>query len=96
MEKKQYLIAILEKIQDEWLPARWLIYIAKEWKLSDEMIDIFVQLIQESLKAITNKELKETLTKSLTVLENVKKLEAKSKQHDQEDLDKLDELLETL
>lgn len=96
MNKRSYLIAILSKLEKEWLPAWWLRIIAEEWKLSDEIIDIFIQIIQVSLDEISTDELKSKLDTSIIMLEKVKKLEEESKQHDQEDLDELDQLLETM
>lgn len=96
MNKKDYLIAVLEKLETEWLPAWWLKIIAQEWKLSNEMIDIFVEVIQMSLKDADNKQLQEKLQQSTDILQQIKNLEQESKQHDQEDLEALDTLLETL
>lgn len=96
MNKRTFLIKILEKIELDWLPAWGLKIIAQEWNLTDELIDVFIKVIQLSLKESENIELNDKLSYSIQALEKVKKLEEESKKIDKNELDSLEKMLDEL
>jgi len=93
MSKKEYVLKVLDKVKWLWPKEQEV----RDYLLHDEeyvnyLYDQFVQAVDSILKDRVNDK-----TLSLTkYLDDVKVKEALSKQADQEDLDKLDQLLATL
>lgn len=96
MNKKDYLLSVLSKLENDRLPAWGFKIIIEEWKISEEIMDILIEVIQLSLKESDSIEMKSKLEGSLDILDKVKSMEAESKEHDKEDIQALEEMLEQL
>jgi acetolactate synthase small subunit len=93
MDKKQYVLKVLDMLKDSMPLARWFMVLIQNTDVDDEILDTLIHAFQESLKDIQDEELKKKLEKWKTFLEMLKQKEIQSQNLDQEDIKHLDELL---
>ena len=93
MDKKQYVLKVLELLKDSMPLARWFMVLIQNTDVDDQILDTLIHAFQESLKDIQDEELKNKLEKWKTFLETLKQKEMESQNLDQEDIKHLDELL---
>ena len=93
MDKKQYVLKVLDLLKDSMPLARWFMVLIQNTDVDEELLDTLIHAFQESLKDIQDEELKNKLEKWKTFLETLKQKEIQSQNLDQEDIKHLDELL---
>ncbi len=93
MDKKQYVLKVLDMLKDSMPLARWFMVLIQNTDVDDQILDTLIHAFQESLKDIQDEELKNKLEKWKTFLETLKQKEIQSQNLDQEDIKHLDELL---
>ena len=80
MTKKTYIRHALEKLQDVWFGAAWLLYFLDSQQLDDSTIDTLCVLLQEAIHPVYQQD--ESTTQEIN--QTIQKLQ-KLKEHMQED-----------
>lgn len=93
MDKKQYVLKVLDLLKDSMPLARWLMVLIKDSNVDEKLIDVLIQSFKDSLKDMKDGELKDKLEKWKDFLEEMQRREADSKKLDEEDIKHLDEML---
>ena len=93
MNKKSYLLKLLNSLKDIRPTAEQFETIILQWAFDDQLIDELLSVIRQVIHQVSDEITKEKLQKGLQVLEHIKQLENKSKAEDEEDLTELDTLL---
>lgn len=93
MDKKAYIIQVLEMLKEDWPMAEGLLVLVEQNTLSDEVLDALIQMIQSAIADTDNELLKEKLLKWKEVFEQIKATEAESKALDQKDIADLEALI---
>jgi len=93
MNKKEYILKILETVKNDWELARWLAIITVNQKEDSKILDLIFNLLKESLKDFKNSEFKEKIKNSMKTL---KEELLKEKQEISEELLNYEKELENL
>ena len=93
MDKKQYVLKVLDIMKDAMPLARGLIILIEDTDVDEKLIDTLISAFNESLKDIKDDEIKHKLEKGKHFLEEMKRIEIESKKRDEEDLQHLDDML---
>jgi len=96
MDKKEYVIKILELIRDSFPLADGLILLIKNHGISDKLLDSLITSFEKSLEEIEDEEKKSKISKSKDFLEELKKQELEDKQKDHEDIQKLEDMINNI
>ena len=95
MNKKEYLIKILQQLEPVWNLAPWLKVLVEQWNLEDSMLDILIEAVKWAIHTTKSELAKEKLEKWLSALEKMKELEQQSIEQDKRDLEELDKILDS-
>ncbi len=96
MEKKEYVLKVLDLLKDSMPLARWFMVVIQNTDVNDEILDTLIHAFQESIKDIKDEELKQKLEKWKNFLEEMKRRESDSKKLDEEDIKHLDDMLSNI
>lgn len=96
MDKKEYLIRILDQLQPVWNLASGLKTLVEIWHLEDDMLNTITQAVEWAIHTTKSELAKRKLQKWLEALQHMKQMEAQARLKDEEDLKKLDKLLEEI
>jgi len=96
MDKKSYVLKVLDLVKDTMPLARWLIVLIQENGVDEHLVDTLIDAFNQSLKETKDEELKNKLAKWKAFLEEMKRMEIESKKRDEEDIKHLDELLSNI
>ncbi|MEI6426172.1 MAG: hypothetical protein WCO66_02345 [Candidatus Absconditabacteria bacterium] len=86
MDKKQYIIQVLDTIKDDWIPAHGLLILAKEGMLSNSILDVLVVMLQASINQATDEITRNKLIEAQTIFSQIKEAEAQSRVLDNQDM----------
>ncbi len=93
MDKKEYLVTLLEKLSGTWTYALWLKLIVEQADVDDSVIDGIYAILSEAIHETTESMKKESMIKSLEILKKLKE----NSQSDQDTLDQeFDNLLNNI
>lgn len=92
MDKKQYILKMLEALESTRPLARWLKILVQSNDVNDTIIDLLINTFQETIKNIQDEKTKEKLQHASSFLEELKNKEAQEKKQDELDIEKLEEL----
>lgn len=95
MDKKQLLIAMLEKLWEQWLPANWLLILIQEHPITPQTIEWLYQVLQQALLQASDQATKAHLQKWIDYMQRLMEAEQKDKQQDATDLEALEALIHT-
>ncbi|HKL43802.1 MAG TPA: hypothetical protein VJ892_00820 [Candidatus Absconditabacterales bacterium] len=96
MDKKIYVIKILELIKDSFPLADGLILLIKNHGISDKLLDSLISSFEKTLGEIEDEEKKSKIIKSRDFLKELKKQEIKDKEKDHEDIQKLEDMIKNI
>ena len=96
MNKKEYLLKILSQLEPIWDLARWLKIFVEQWHLDDNLLETVTQAVEWAIHTAKDELAKKKLEKSLSALQKLKEMEAKSREQDEADLAELDKMLEEI
>lgn len=96
MNKKEYLLKILSQLEPIWDLARWLKILVEQWHLDDNLLETVTQAVEWAIHTAKDELAKKKLEKSLSALQKLKEMEAKSREQDEADLAELDKMLEEI
>lgn len=93
MDKKQYVLRMLDALENIWSVAKWLKKLVEANPLNNALLDVLIKTFQETIKTIDNEEQKVKLQKASDFLEELKKQEDESIKQDQKDIADLESML---
>lgn len=93
MDKKEYILRMLDILQNTWPLARWLRLLVESNNVNDNIIDILINTFQETIKNIQDNIIKDKLKNASSFLQELKQKEIEEKVNDEADIAKLEELL---
>lgn len=96
MDKKKYLLTLLEALQKTRPMAEGLKTLIEANALNDKTLDSLLEIFKRAVNATTDTIKKEKLEKSVAIVEKIKIAEESSKTKDTESLEDLDKLLQEL
>lgn len=96
MSKKEYILKVLEALENKWPIAKWLKILVEGNSFDDVAIDGLIDIFDNMLEQITDKETKDTLLKSKSVLEKIKKIEREQHLQDEKSLEDLDNMIQNI
>ena len=96
MDKKEYLLKILTKLESIWNLAKWLKILVEQWHLDDNLLDTITQAVEWAVHTVKDELAKKKLQKWLDALQRLKQMEEESRAKDEQELAKLDKMLEEI
>ncbi len=89
MKKLEYLRKLLQTLEQVWAPAWAFLKALESPDFTEEMIAVYVELIESSILATKDQIDKGKLETSLSILDKIKNMEAESKAQDEADCEDL-------
>jgi len=96
MNKKEYILKVLDALIEYRPLARGLKILVNGNALDDTTIDSLVDIFGKTIEEINDGEAKQKLKKWKDVLEQLKKIEREQHLRDQKSLDELDEMIKEI
>lgn len=96
MDKKQYVLKMLEELQNIWPLARWLKILAEANEINNDVMDILINTFQEASKNIEDETSKQKLQQASLFLQELKQRELDDQKNDEQDISKIEELLKEI
>lgn len=96
MTKKQYILTMLDMIQDIFPPAQDLKVLVEGDVVSDEMINTLVAMLKEVREAITDEAGKAKLDKSIEFMTKIKWVEAAEHIKDEQRMKELEDIFKSI
>lgn len=96
MDKKEYLVKILTQLEPVWNLAKWLKILVEKWHFTANELEIITQAVEWAVHTTKEKLAKEKLQKWLNALQKIKKINDESRAKDEQDLAKLDKMLDEI
>ena len=89
MTKKDYVLALLKKLEPYRDVLTGIIAMIEFWECSDEDVDTLIQMIEEQMKNVTDEKLKEKFHQAQNLLVHLKEKEIIAHKQDQADANAL-------
>lgn len=86
MDKKAYIIEVLETLKNDWVPAYGLVVLAKQGMLSNGILDVLVNMLQSAINEATDEITRNKLIEAQSIFVKIKEAEAKSMELDNQDI----------
>lgn len=96
MTKQEFLLAILDKLQDDRLPAIGIKTLLQANVLGEDIIDTIIDIFQQAATETKSETLKTKLAQGVTALEHIKDLEDQERLHDVEELTRLEHIIDQM
>lgn len=95
-QQKKLLTQILSKLSEDRLPAKGLLMLVEQWKMSANTIQALMHVVSDAIQNVTDEWLRLKLTKTQTLLENIARLESESRLEDEKEMELLMEQMQLL
>ena len=86
MDKKAYIIEVLETLKNDCVPAYGLVVLAKQGMLSNGILDVLVNMLQSAINEATDEITRNKLIEAQSIFVKIKEAEAKSMELDNQDI----------
>ena len=93
MDKKQYVLKILSVMKDSRPIAEGLSYLVEKNSFDDNILGILVKILQYSIEKADSEIEKEKLGKAQEIFQKIKQSEIEQNKIDQQDIAKLEEMI---
>jgi len=93
MNKKEYVLRMLDVLQNNWPLARGLKILVNANPFDETLINLLINTFKETIKVLDDQKQQESLKKATNFLEKLKEQEHESTQQDQKDIDQLDAMI---
>lgn len=93
MDKKWYLIKLLDSMSEIWSLAKWLKIIVEKWELNDGILDMIIDALKWAIHTAKNGTAINKLQKWIDFLQKMKEMEIRQIEQDKKDIEQLDELI---
>jgi len=95
MDKKDYVLRVLAVMKDTRPIAEGLSYLITKNTFNDKTIDVLVNILQYSIHQASNEIEKEKLVQASEIFQKIKQSELHQNKIDQEDITKLEKMIDT-
>ena len=95
MDKKQYVLKVLSMMKDSRPIAEGLSYLIDKNAFDDKILDFLVKILQYSIQKATSDIEKEKLGKANEMFQKIKQAESDQHKVDQQDTEKLEQMIKT-
>ncbi len=89
MSKSEFVVQVLDTLQNKWHLAKDLKKFVVMWALDNEAINALVELFRQMAKYMKNKELQQRVLTIADKLENMKEIEMQESIWEREDVEQL-------
>lgn len=96
MDKKAYVLKMLEALQTTWPLAKWLMILVESNGVNEVIINLLITTFEESIKGIQDETAREKLEKASSFLQILKEREEEDKKNDALDIQKMESLLASM
>lgn len=96
MDKKQYVLRMLEALQSARPLAIWLKLLVNANPFNDTLIDLLIQTFKTTIATLDDQKQQESLRKASDFLEKLKTQELESGKQDQKDINELENMLSSI
>ncbi len=96
MDKKNYVLKVLNVLKDDRKVAEWLIVLIERNKLDNDVIDAILLILQGAIKQTQDKATKEKLNESQSILRDIKEMEAIEREKNDKEILDLEKKIENL
>lgn len=96
MTKKEYLIKVFSALEQSWEPAKWFVILLKYRNIDQNLLDILVEEVKLAVNEVVDDLQRKKLQKTIDSIEILKRAEEESRILDQNDISKLDFIIEQL
>ena len=96
MSSKEYILRLLDTLQEMWPLAPGLRILVNANMVDDRLIDILIQTIETSIETTKDQTQKATFEKAKTFLQTLKDKEIIDRQQDQKDIIQLETMLQDI
>lgn len=93
MDKKKYVLKVLDILKESLPLARGLMVLIKKVEVDEFFLDSLIHAFQVTIDQVKDKTIKTKLTKAKGLLKKLKEKESASEKMDKEEIQKLDDLL---
>jgi len=93
MDKKAYILKVLNALEKTRSLAPWLKALVEDDALNQKTLDALLHIFKSAVNQVQNWISKEKLQKSIVITEKIKSMETQEKKDNQNEIDKLDQLL---
>lgn len=93
MDKKEYLLRILEQLESVRSLASWLRVVVEQWTFWDDIIDALIWVLESGISSTKSEVDKLKMEKWLSALQKMKKMEEECHMQDEKDLEELDSII---
>ncbi|MCK9466875.1 MAG: hypothetical protein M0P94_00960 [Candidatus Absconditabacterales bacterium] len=94
MNKKDYLIKLLEQLSPVRSLAKGFKIIVEQGELQDSIIDMLIEAIMGAIHTVKEQVSKDKLEKGLIYLQKIQNMEKKEDKENQKELEEIEEILE--
>ena len=93
MDKKTYVLKMLEALENTWHLAKGLKILVNNNLMDEKILDVLINTFQGAIKTIKDKATKEKLEHASSFLKTLKEQESEEKIKDQKDIENLENIL---
>jgi hypothetical protein len=96
MNKKEYVLRMLDTLQNTWPLAKGLKVLVNANPLDTTIVDLLITTFKETIKTLDDEKQQESLKKATSFLEKLKEKEHESTEQDQKDINELEGMLSSI
>lgn len=96
MDKKEYILKLLDALTEYWPLARGLKILIADNVLDENTIDGLVDIFAKAIDEVQDTTIQKKLQKSKDFLEKLEQMETEQHLRDQKSLDELDEMIKNI
>ena len=93
MDKKEYLLKILEQLEPVRTLASWLKVVVEQWIFWDDVTDALIWVLESGISSTKSEVDKIKMEKWLNALQKMKQMEEECNMQDEKDLEELDNII---
>ena len=96
MDKKEYVLSLLKKLEPYWDKISDLIVNIELWICNEDDIKYIIDTIEKHIKAIKDKNIREAFEKTMNLLKNLKEQEIVERQKEEKEIELLLQKIQNL
>ncbi len=96
MNKKEYIIKVLESLVGHWDMANEILILVQKVTLDKKVLDAIKKMLQSAIKKVTGEELSDKLTAWMEIIEKIRRIENVNKEKEAEELQELEKQIDEL
>lgn len=96
MDKKEYVLKVLDSLKDTWALAPGLHLLVENNVFGEQTMDALIEIFRAAIDTVYDEDQKQALQKSLDIAHKIKDLEVSDAQQDAKDLADLENMFKDL